>query len=70
MRWLVTHDKHDKALNIAIKIARINKTKLPENLEISVKTSFGDKSPSDYNIFDLFKTPVIRKRALLMFYVW
>ena len=70
MRWLVTHDEHDRALNITVKIARVNRTKLPDNLEISVKTSLGDKSPSDYNIFNLSKTPVIRKRALLMFYVW
>ena len=66
----MTRGKQEEALTVAAKIAKVNKTKLPDNLKITVKTSFGNKSPSDYNILDLFRTPVIRKRSLLIFYVW
>ena len=55
---------------VASRVAKINKITLPENIEVHVKTTFGDKKATDYNIIDLFRTPKIRKRALLMFYVW
>ncbi len=70
IRWHVTQGNSRKALKIAAKISRVNKIELPEDLEVHAKASFSGKKPSDYNVFDLFKTPIIRKRAFLMFYIW
>ena len=70
IRWHITHNKHKEALGTAAKIASLNKKPLPGDLSIEVTTSVCGKQPADYNIMDLFKTPRIRKRAIIMFYIW
>ncbi|XP_065051213.1 organic cation transporter protein-like isoform X1 [Rhopilema esculentum] len=70
IRWHITHNKHKEALGTAAKIASLNKKPLPGDLSIEVSTSVCGKQPADYNIMDLFRTPKIRKRAIIMFYIW
>lgn len=70
IRWHVTHNRHHDALKTAAKIAKFNKIALSSDLDIEVTTNICGKKPSDYNIIDLFRTKIIRKRSIIMFYIW
>ena len=66
----MTHNRHKEALETAAKIAKRTNRCLPDDLEIEVTTTVGGKQPSEYSIFDLFRTKIIRKRSIIMFYIW
>jgi len=70
IRWHVTHNRHKEALETAAKVAKYSGKSLPHDLEIEVTTTICGKDPSEYNILDLFRTKIIRKRSMIMFYIW
>ncbi|XP_013176005.1 PREDICTED: organic cation transporter protein isoform X1 [Papilio xuthus] len=75
-RWLVSQGKIDKALIIMKKFERINKTKIPDKVlneftESSLKTIKESEAESrSYSVLDLFKTPRLRKNAILLIIIW
>ena len=66
----MTHNRHKEALETAAKVAKYSGKSLPHDLEIEVTTTICGKDPSEYNILDLFRTKIIRKRSMIMFYIW
>ncbi|CAB3257392.1 unnamed protein product [Arctia plantaginis] len=75
-RWLVSQGKIDKALIIMKKFQRINKTKIPDKVlsdftESSLRHIKKSESESrTYSVLDLFKTPRLRKNAILLIVIW
>ncbi|PZC72815.1 hypothetical protein B5X24_HaOG210560 [Helicoverpa armigera] len=75
-RWLVSQGKIDKALTIMKKFERINKTKIPEKVlsdftESSLKTiKESEAECRTYSVLDLFKTPRLRRNAILLIIIW
>ncbi|GBP56641.1 Organic cation transporter 1 [Eumeta japonica] len=75
-RWLVSQGKIDKALTIMKKFEKINKTKIPDKVlseftESSLKTFKECETESkNYSVLDLFKTPRLRRNAILLIVIW
>ncbi|XP_053621967.1 organic cation transporter protein-like [Plodia interpunctella] len=75
-RWLVSQGKVDKALTILKKFERLNKTKIPDKVlseftESSLKTIKESEAENrTYSVLDLFKTPRLRKNAILLIIIW
>ncbi|XP_075988669.1 organic cation transporter protein-like [Anticarsia gemmatalis] len=75
-RWLVSQGKIDRALTILKKFERINKTKIPEKVlsdftESSLKTiKESEAECRTYSVLDLFKTPRLRRNAILLIVIW
>lgn len=70
VRWLIMKKKQAKAEEIVKRIAEFNKVSLPKDLELYVKNAIVKKDGQLYSFHDLFRTPNIRKRTLLMGYIW
>ncbi|XP_063836586.1 organic cation transporter protein-like [Ostrinia nubilalis] len=75
-RWLVSQGKIDKALTIMKKFERINKTKIPDKVlseftEASLKTIKDSEAECrSYSVLDLFRTPRLRRNAVLLIVIW
>ncbi|CAH1781636.1 unnamed protein product [Owenia fusiformis] len=74
-RWLMATGRLKEAEKVCRRIARINGVKLPENFNINKFTEVEDKTVSDGNkksatLFDLFRTPRLRKRTILSYCLW
>ncbi|KAL0809394.1 hypothetical protein ABMA28_011583 [Loxostege sticticalis] len=75
-RWLVSQGKIDKALTIMKKFERINKTKIPDKVlseftEASLKTIKDCEADGrTYSVLDLFRTPRLRRNAILLIVIW
>ncbi|RCN35084.1 solute carrier family 22 member 4 family protein [Ancylostoma caninum] len=72
-RWLVSQRRFDEADKILRRAAKINGVTLPEKWweELDSETDRKEgKAVRKYKVWDLFKTPVLRKRALVTFFLW
>ncbi|XGW32192.1 hypothetical protein V3C99_010401 [Haemonchus contortus] len=72
-RWLVTQRRYEEADKILQHAAKVNGETLPdkwwEQLD-SEKESSRVNNTKRYHLWDLFRTPVLRKRALVAFFLW
>ncbi|KAF4095897.1 hypothetical protein G5714_023500 [Onychostoma macrolepis] len=66
-RWLLTQGKQDRAKKEILKAAQINGRKVPENLLDKMEAENTAKTGS---MLDLFRVAYLRKRALIMCYMW
>ncbi|XP_056306303.1 solute carrier family 22 member 13b [Danio aesculapii] len=66
-RWLLTQGKLDSAKKEILKAARINRRNVPENLLDKMEAENTAKSST---MIDLFRVGYLRKRALIMCYMW
>lgn len=72
-RWLVTQRRFEQADKVLRRAAKMNGATLPEKWWEQLDTeceSAGEKTTKKYKLWDLFKTPVLRKRALVTFFLW
>ncbi|CAB3402713.1 unnamed protein product [Caenorhabditis bovis] len=73
-RWLVSQKRFKEADDVLQKAAKTNKVTLPENwweqLDDSGETGSSGEPVRRLNSFDLFKTPELRKRTLVVFFLW
>ncbi|KAG8123662.1 putative Solute carrier family 22 member 3-like protein [Naja naja] len=66
-RWLITRKKAKKALQIMQSVAKENGQSLPVHFsEITVS----DEEVSNPSLFDLVRTPQMRKFTLILMYAW
>ncbi|ETE67743.1 Solute carrier family 22 member 3, partial [Ophiophagus hannah] len=66
-RWLITRKKANKALQIMQSVAKENGQSLPVHFsEITVS----DEEVSNPSLFDLVRTPQMRKFTLILMYAW
>ncbi|XDV47426.1 hypothetical protein PO909_017056 [Leuciscus waleckii] len=66
-RWLLTQGKQDRAKEEILKAARINGRKVPENLLDKMEA---ENTTNKGSMLDLFRVDYLRKRALIMCYMW
>uniref|UniRef100_A0A673I8Y2 Solute carrier family 22 member 13b n=1 Tax=Sinocyclocheilus rhinocerous TaxID=307959 RepID=A0A673I8Y2_9TELE len=66
-RLLLTQDKQDRAKKKILKAAQINGKKVPENLLDKMKA---ENTANKGTMLDLFRVHYLRKRALIMCYMW
>ncbi|XP_064613192.1 organic cation transporter protein-like [Liolophura sinensis] len=72
-RWLLLKNKFQAADNVINRIVKWNKIPYPEDSVTLVKSqikAMSDNHTVSYTVVDLFKTPVIRRRSLILFYNW
>ncbi|KAK7881815.1 hypothetical protein WMY93_030224 [Mugilogobius chulae] len=65
-RWLITQGKKKQAISEIRKAAKVNKRKVPEELLEKLNA----EAPEKKNMLDLLKIPYLRKRALIMSFIW
>lgn len=73
-RWLLANNKKTEAIEQIQRIARSNRVVIPQEVldkvveaEVEVNSEINLKKPS---LLDLFKTPNLRTKALLIFFDW
>ena len=76
VRWLLTKNRTYQAKRIILRVAKFNGQDLPEDdlLEqvplqngVQAEGVGRDKPPS---VLDLFRSPVLRIRSAVLFYIW
>uniref|UniRef100_UPI0037E9C8B0 solute carrier family 22 member 13-like n=1 Tax=Semicossyphus pulcher TaxID=241346 RepID=UPI0037E9C8B0 len=66
-RWLMTHGKKDEARKQLERAARVNRTKVPEDLINELDMEGTSKRR---NMLDIMRIPYLRKRTIIMGYNW
>ncbi|XP_068189109.1 solute carrier family 22 member 6-B [Antennarius striatus] len=66
-RWLLAKDRHEEAIALLRKAALVNGRVLPPTLQ--VEKGEGEEKQSNSQL-DLMRTPQMRKRAIILFYLW
>ncbi|CAJ0601485.1 unnamed protein product [Cylicocyclus nassatus] len=72
-RWLVTQGRYEEADNVLRHAAEVNEVTLPEKWWEQLESENAQRKGKEmkkYRACDLLKTPVLRKRALITFYLW
>lgn len=76
-RWLLSKGKYDRAFGILRTLAKTNKKLVDETMFSNFKVSEEAKrnvishQPSNAtNVFDLMKTPQLRRNTILLILVW
>lgn len=74
IRWLLANNKKNEAIEQIQRIARSNKVVIPQEVldkvveaEVAANIDGTDRKPS---LLDLFKSPNLRTKALLIFFDW
>ncbi|KAM9340288.1 solute carrier family 22 member 13 [Symphorus nematophorus] len=66
-RWLLANNRREEAIALLRKAALVNGRVLPPTVQ--VEKILGGGKPS-HSALDLVRTPQMRKRALILFYIW
>lgn len=73
-RWLLANNKKEEAIKQIQRIAKSNKVEIPQEVldkvveaEVGSNVDSNERKPS---LLDLFKTPNLRTKALLIFFDW
>lgn len=73
LRWLIMTNKMEQAETLVKKISKFNNLPYPEetveNLKLKSKVQLEQPS-KEYTFMDLLRTPQIRKRSFVLFYLW
>ncbi|CAJ1077649.1 solute carrier family 22 member 6-B [Xyrichtys novacula] len=71
-RWLVANNRKEEAWELIQKAAQINGNPLTKDLEMCQVLNVEEKGElkKTYSFFDLVRTPTMRKRSLIVFYLW
>ncbi|XP_058609131.1 solute carrier family 22 member 13 isoform X2 [Onychostoma macrolepis] len=67
-RWLLVNNRNEEAIDLLRKAAKVNGRTLPPTVQ--VEQYVGPQGRSKYTAADLIRTPQMRKRALILFYIW
>lgn len=72
LRWLILKNRLDNAELIIRRIVRWNKLEMPEQAWTELKKQMETNSKDDktYYLLDLLRTPSLRTRSLILFYIW
>ncbi|XP_038580387.1 solute carrier family 22 member 13 isoform X2 [Micropterus salmoides] len=66
-RWLLANDRREEAIALLRKAALVNGRVLPPTVQVE-KILVGGKQ--SHSAVDLVRTPQMRKRAIILFYIW
>ncbi|XP_068198918.1 solute carrier family 22 member 6-A isoform X2 [Antennarius striatus] len=71
-RWLMANGREEEAWDLIRKAAEINGNPLTKDMDVS-KTCNSEEKPEEkkkHSFIDLVRTPKMRKRSLIIFYLW
>ncbi|MED6295067.1 hypothetical protein CHARACLAT_027586, partial [Characodon lateralis] len=68
-RWLLANDRTEEAIALLRKAALVNGRVLPPAVQTEKWEFFGGSKRS-HSAMDLVRTPQMRKRAIILFYIW
>ncbi|KAM9839010.1 solute carrier family 22 member 13 [Aulostomus maculatus] len=68
-RWLLANDRREEAIALLRKAALVNGRVLPPAVQVE-KCGVSARGKRSHSAVDLIRTPQMRKRALIMFYLW
>ncbi|KAM3596010.1 uncharacterized protein V6R79_006822 [Siganus canaliculatus] len=66
-RWLLANDRREEAIALLRKAALVNGRVLPPAVQVEKILDGGQRR---HSAVDLVRTPQMRKRALILFYIW
>nr|XP_046273859.1 solute carrier family 22 member 13 isoform X2 [Scatophagus argus] len=66
-RWLLAKDRKEEAIALLRKAALVNGRVLPPTLQVEKILGGGSQN---HSAVDLVRTPQMRKRAIILFYIW
>ncbi|XP_031143015.1 solute carrier family 22 member 6-B [Sander lucioperca] len=68
-RWLLANDRMEEAIALLRKAALVNGQVLPAAVQVE-KCQILDGGKRSYSAMDLVRTPQMRKRTIILFYIW
>ncbi|XP_023284315.1 solute carrier family 22 member 6-B-like [Seriola lalandi dorsalis] len=68
-RWLLANDRREEAIALLRKAALVNGRVLPPAAQVA-KCEILAGGKRSYSAVDLVRTPQMRKRAIILFYIW
>nr|XP_040044248.1 solute carrier family 22 member 13 isoform X2 [Gasterosteus aculeatus aculeatus]XP_040044249.1 solute carrier family 22 member 13 isoform X2 [Gasterosteus aculeatus aculeatus]XP_040044250.1 solute carrier family 22 member 13 isoform X2 [Gasterosteus aculeatus aculeatus] len=68
-RWLLANDRREEAIELLRKAALVNGRVLPPAAQVE-KCQILAGGKQSYSAVDLVRTPQMRKRAVILFYIW
>ncbi|XP_042363083.1 solute carrier family 22 member 13 [Plectropomus leopardus] len=68
-RWLLANDRREEAIALLRKAALVNGRVLPPAVQVKKCRILAEEKRS-YSAVDLVRTPQMRKRAIILFYIW
>ncbi|CRK95296.1 CLUMA_CG008641, isoform A [Clunio marinus] len=74
-RWLLSNNKKDKAIRQIQRVADYNDLKIPQHVLDKLQTDYDIANENDLaerkpSLLDLFKSPYLRTKSLLIFFDW
>ncbi|XP_012733722.2 solute carrier family 22 member 6-A isoform X1 [Fundulus heteroclitus] len=71
-RWLMANDRNEEAWEVILKAAEMNGKPISKDLEMCQVYQTDEKSvlKKKHSFIDLVRTPTMRKRSLIVFYLW
>ena len=73
-RWLIAQKRFDKAEAVVTKIVKFNDLEFPRDIfdDVVEKNKTEEKNPASnkYTIIDLFRFRVLRKRSVILAWIW
>lgn len=75
LRWLLTNQKRDEALQVARRYTKLNRIALPPDAAhhmemISEQIAKNNTQNFKGNVYDLLKMPTVRRTSIILFYGW
>ncbi|XP_036421557.1 organic cation transporter protein [Colossoma macropomum] len=67
-RWLLVNDRKEEALVLLRKAAMVNGRPFPTTVQVDMCDAMQGRG--QHSAADLLRTPQMRKRALILFYIW
>ncbi|CAI5690159.1 unnamed protein product [Oreochromis niloticus] len=68
-RWLLANNRREEAIALLRKAALVNGRVLPPTVQVE-KCEISVEAKRSHSAVDLVRTPQMRKRSLILFYVW
>ncbi|XP_074468403.1 solute carrier family 22 member 6-B [Sebastes fasciatus] len=68
-RWLLANDRKEEAIALLRKAALVNGRVLPPAVQVE-KCQISGGGKQSYSAVDLVRTPQMRKRSIILFYLW
>ncbi|KAM9824749.1 solute carrier family 22 member 13 [Neosynchiropus ocellatus] len=68
-RWLLANDRREEAIALLRKAALVNGRVLPPSVQVEKCDNFAGQKQR-HSAVDLIRTPQMRKRSIILFYLW
>ncbi|WAR02642.1 ORCT-like protein [Mya arenaria] len=72
LRWLIMRNRLDDAEQLVTKVTKVNKMAFPQRSwdDVKLQMSVAENDNKQYSVLDVLRTPNLRKRSLILFYLW